>query len=129
MASGYRLVLKKPFASATYVGKYYLDGIETWSLKEGDDLRAVLVGDLRDITHVYMEVTNTPYGGGIENGIPSNDLSLGNALVKVNISNLTGDLQTPCWVILNDQKTERTERVMISVYKDNKKEIPLSSAY
>jgi hypothetical protein len=117
------IVLSKPFSAATYVGKSRLDGIDVWSFNESDDFRVKLDTDYRATPYAYLKITAASDPAKI-----SDDTNYG-ATTKVSVDTLTGKLNTPYCVTWNDNKTEGLEKLLVSVYADEKETVLLGKAY
>ena len=115
------IVLSKPFSAATYVGKS--DGVDAWSFKEGDDFRVKLDANFSATPFAYLKITAASDPAKI-----SDDTNFG-ATYKVSVDTLTGKLSTPYCVIWNDYKTEGLEKLLVSVYADEKETVLLGNAY
>ena len=115
------IVLSKPFSAATYIGKS--NSVDVWSFKEGDDFRVKLDGNLSATPFAYLKITAASDPAKI-----SDDTNFGGR-TKVSVDTLTGKLSTPYAVIWNDNKTEGLEKLLVSVYADEKETVLLGKAY
>ena len=79
--------------------------------------------DYRATPYAYLKIAAASDPAKI-----SDDTNYG-ATTKVSVDTLTGKLNTPYCVIWNDNKTEGLEKLLVSVYADEKETVLLGKAY